>query len=121
MHVQGMPMHRATDPAHCPRNRSVRAAGVGARLRTQHTQGLSRSPQTVPINTEAADQTCWSAPCAYARRREKRPYLVAGVTGEGPTDELRAVRSLTKCPLDHVGHEGGRFVASSLGDFEWSG
>jgi hypothetical protein len=34
-----------------------------------HTQRLSRSPQTVPTNTEAADQNCWSAACAYARRR----------------------------------------------------
>ena len=61
------------------RRRSVRAARVRATLHMLHTQRLSRSPQTVPINTEAADQTCWSAACAYARRREKRPYLVAGV------------------------------------------
>ena len=26
-----------------------------------HMQGLRMSPQTVPINPEAADQTCWSA------------------------------------------------------------
>ena len=72
-HAQGMPMHRAAEPAQSPRNRSARAAHVRATLHMLHTQGLSRSPQTVPINTETADQTCWSAASAYARRREKRP------------------------------------------------
>ncbi len=73
-----MPMHRSARPERRLRNRSVRAARVRATLHMLHTHGLSRSPQTVPINAEAADQTCWSAACAYARRREKRPYLVAG-------------------------------------------
>ncbi len=74
-----MPPATVARPTSRPRNRSVRAARARATLHMQHTQGLSRSPQTVPTNTEAADQTCWSAACAYARRREKRLYLVAGV------------------------------------------
>jgi len=73
-----MPMQHSARPTPPSRNRSVRTARCRATLHMLHTQGLSRSPQTVPINTEAADQTCWSAACAYARRREKRPYLVAG-------------------------------------------
>ncbi len=48
-------------------------------------QELSRTPQTRPTNAEAADQTCWSAACAYATRREKRPYLVAGAGFEPAT------------------------------------
>ncbi len=75
-------MQRFARPAPRSRNRSVRAARVRATLHRLHTQGLSRSPQTVPINTEAADQTCWSAACAYAKRRGKRPYLVAGVQNQ---------------------------------------
>ena len=55
------------------------AIRVRATLLMLHTHGLSRSPQTDPINTEAADQTCWAAACAYAATRQKRPYLVAGV------------------------------------------
>lgn len=78
-HAEGMPMHRSARPAYQPRNRSMLAARVRATLHMLHTQELSRSPQIVPINAEAADQTCWSAACAYAKRREKRPYLVAGV------------------------------------------
>jgi len=68
-----MCMHRAclcnasARPALWPRNRSMQSANVCATLHGLHTQELSRSPQTVPINTEAADQTCWSAACAYAR------------------------------------------------------
>jgi hypothetical protein len=80
-----MPMQRFARPNTRPRIRSVRAARVRATLHMLHTQGLSRSPQTVPINTEAADQTCWSAACAYARGREKRLYLVAGVGFEPTT------------------------------------
>src|ERR1700734_3089399 len=87
-----MLMRRAAEPAQSPRNRSVRGARLRATLPMLRTQGLSRSPQTVPINTEAADQTCWSAACAYARRREKRPYLVAGDTNEPLLTELRAER-----------------------------
>jgi hypothetical protein len=68
-----------------PRNRSVLGARVRATPHMLHTQGLIRSPQTVPINTEAADQTCWSAVCAYATRREKHPYLVAGGCRENAT------------------------------------
>ncbi len=71
-------MHRFAQCQSRPRNRSVRATRAHTTLRRLHAQGLSRSPQTVPINTEAADQTCWSAACAYATRRGKRPYLVAG-------------------------------------------
>lgn len=67
------------------RTRSVSARPCPGALPTLHTQKLSRTPQTVPINTEAADQTCWSAACAYAKRREKRPYLVAGGGFEPPT------------------------------------
>ena len=67
------------DPERRLRNRSVRAARVRATLHMLHTHGPSRSPQTVPINAEAADQTRWSAAYAYARRREKRLCLVAGV------------------------------------------
>ena len=37
---------------------------------------LGRTPQTRPINDRPPTNTCWSAACAYARRREKRPYLV---------------------------------------------
>jgi hypothetical protein len=77
-HAQGMRAQRSARPMPWPRNRSVRAARVRATLHMLHTQGLSRSPQTVPTNTETADQTCWSAACAYARRRRKRPYLAAG-------------------------------------------
>jgi hypothetical protein len=71
-------MQRSARPTLQTRNRSVRAAPGCATLHMLHTQGLSRSPQTVPINAEAAAQTCWSAACADARRREKRLYLVAG-------------------------------------------
>jgi hypothetical protein len=56
----------------------MRAARVRATLHMLLTQRLSRSPQTVPINAEAADQTCWSAACAYVTRREKGRYLVGG-------------------------------------------
>jgi hypothetical protein len=61
------------------RNASVWARPCPGAPPSCPTQKLSRSPQTVPINTGTADQTCWSAACAYARRHEKRPYLVAGV------------------------------------------
>ena len=77
--ARGMPCAAGPRLAARSRKRSVRAARALATLRRLHTQGLSRSPQTVPRNTEAADQTCWSAACAYVTRREKRPYLVAGV------------------------------------------
>ena len=42
--------------------RSVRAARARATLRRLHTQGLSRSPLTVPMNTEAADQHAGQRP-----------------------------------------------------------
>ncbi len=41
-------------------------------------QELSRTPQTRPINDKPPTQTCCSAACAYAKRRDKRRYLVAG-------------------------------------------
>ncbi len=88
MHALGMPMQRSTRPRPQPRNRSVCAARSRATLHMLHTQGLTRSPQTVPTNTEAADQTCWSAACAYARRREKRPYLVAGALSDRASTEF---------------------------------
>jgi len=89
-----MRMHRSARPASPSENRSVRAARVRATLHMLHTQGLSRSPPTVPINTEAADQTCWSAACAYARRRQRRPYLVGGVSRHlGPKDLGAAIRA----------------------------
>ena len=69
-HAQGMPMQHFARPLQ-PRNRSVLAARVRATLPMLHTQGLSRSPQTVPIN-----------------RAEKRPYLVAGASSDLPTAEL---------------------------------
>ena len=77
----------ASNPA-SERNRSVQAARACATLPMLRTQGLSRSPQTVPINTEAADQTCWSAACAYATRRGNHAYLVAGAACELPTAQL---------------------------------
>ena len=61
------------------------------------TRRRSGSPQTVPVNTEAADQTRWSATFAYARRRGKRPYLAAGV------HDYRAPSGLK--PDIIVGHE----------------
>jgi len=61
------------------RTRSVSARPCPGALPTLHTQKLSRTPQTRPINDRPPTQTCWSAACAYAKRREKRPYLVAGV------------------------------------------
>jgi hypothetical protein len=85
-------MHRSARLASPLQNRSVQAARARATLHMLHTQRLSRSPQTVPINAEAADQTCWSAACAYARRREKRLYLVAGETSEPGTPRLRGQR-----------------------------
>jgi hypothetical protein len=81
-------MHRSALPISPSRKRRLRAARVRATLHMLHRQGLSRSPQTVPTNTEAADQTCWSAASAYARRREKRPYLVAGAVPNHPIKKL---------------------------------
>jgi hypothetical protein len=49
------------------------------------THVLSRTPQTRPINDRPPTQTCWSAACAYAKRRGKRPYLVAGAGFEPAT------------------------------------
>ena len=50
-------------PAHGRRpTRETAAYGPLARappLHVLHMQGLSRTPETVPRNTEAADQTCW--------------------------------------------------------------
>ena len=86
-------MHRAclcTAPPDPPTSHETAAydtARVYATLHMLHTQALSRSPQTVPINTEAADQTCWSAACAYARSAGRCPYL-AGVNIEVATIEL---------------------------------
>ncbi len=71
-----------------PRNRSVRATHVRVTLHGLHTQGLSRSPQTVRTNTEAADHTCWSAACAYADW-EARKTPVLGGGGSGPVQDHR--------------------------------
>ncbi len=71
-------MQRFTRLTSRSRMRSVRAARARATLHVLHMQGLSRSPQTVPINTKAADHTYWSAAYAYATRHEKHLYLVAG-------------------------------------------
>ena len=60
------------------RTRSVSARPCPGALPTLHTQKLSRTPQTRPINDRPPTQTCWSAACAYAERREQRRYLVAG-------------------------------------------
>ena len=54
----------------------------GATLHVLHTQGLSRSPQTVSINTEAADQTFWSA-CAI-RNLDRRASPTADTTSCRP-------------------------------------
>jgi hypothetical protein len=74
------------------RNRSVRAAHARATVHMLHTQGLSRSPQTVPTNTEAADQTCWSTACAYARGARNHDEMVAAVQCGLPAARLRARR-----------------------------
>jgi hypothetical protein len=86
-------MHRAC-LCTAPRRRisvakpQMRAARVRGTLHMLDTQGLSRFPQTVPTNTEPADHTCWSAACAYATRRGKRPYLVAGAKCQPLIEEL---------------------------------
>ena len=85
-HAQGMPIIAFTfESSLGAKPQRTGPLRVHATLPMLHTHGLSRSPQTVPINTEAADQTCWSAACAFATRREKRPYLVAGAGFEPAT------------------------------------
>jgi hypothetical protein len=83
----------------CPVQRS-HAADLDARTRSVSprpcpgapplcpTQELSRTPQTRPINDRPPTQTCWSAACAYAKRRRKRLYLVAGVHDHRATSGL---------------------------------
>ncbi len=79
-----MALHRA-----CPVQRS-NAASLERRTRSVPARScpgappfcpmreLSRTPQTRPTNDKPPTHTCWSAACAYAKWRKKRPYLVAG-------------------------------------------
>ena len=71
---------------------SVAKAQRTGRSRSRHPACAAYAKaEQVPTNTEAADQTCWSAACAYATRRGKRPYLVAGaLSGIEPPDPPRA-------------------------------
>ncbi len=71
------------------RNRSVSARSCHGAPPSCRMQKLSRTLQIVPINDKPPTQTCWSAACAYAKRREKRRYLVAGESRERPLGELR--------------------------------
>ena len=79
-----MALHRArpvqrSNAAHLhTRNRSVSARPCLGAPPSCPMQKLSGTPQTRPINDRPPTQICWSAACAYAKRRERRRYLVAG-------------------------------------------
>ena len=79
------PMQRSNTACLDARIRSVRARACPGAPPFCPTHELSRAPQTRPINDKPPTQTCWSAACAYAERREKRRYLVAGAGFEPAT------------------------------------
>jgi hypothetical protein len=60
---------------------------MSATLQMLHTQGLSRSPHTVPTNTEAADRTCLvSGLCIHKKARKAH---VRGAGGSRPSSDHR--------------------------------
>ncbi len=68
------------------RTRSVSARACPGAPPYCPMQELSRTPQTRPTNDRPPTQTCWSAACAYARRRGKCLYLEAMVAAGEPRE-----------------------------------
>jgi hypothetical protein len=78
MHAEGMPMQRFAGAEPRPRKPSVSAARVRATLHKLHTQGLSRSPQTVPLNTEARRPNVLVSGLCIRKKARKAPLLGGG-------------------------------------------
>ena len=92
------PVQRSKAPHLDARNSSVSARPCPGAPPSCPMQELSRTPQTYPINDRSPSQTCWSTACAYAKRREKRRYLVAGVQDHRTTVGLKTRRSRWSAP-----------------------